>query len=231
VRAWLVGIVLIAVVSFGAGHATAHFGPRTAVVPLPVEHPTGAHRARRSRGARKRPRVTVIGDSVAAEISYERKAQYLLARGVRLNLQLAACRRLVQTSCTVAGVQPPTVIEVVISLGRSIGRDVVVAVGYNDYGLLYPSDVLHVLNALHRAGVQHVLWLTLRAARHSYVAMNATLREIATTDPELTLVDWNRYSRSHPNWFDSDGIHVTAAGGKAMATLVHRRLVALGIAA
>ena len=177
-----------------------------------------------------RPRVTMIGDSVADEISYLRSAQTALARGVQLNLQLAACRRLVEASCTVGGVQPTTVLELVSSLGHSLGPDVVVAVGYNDYELIYPNDVLQVLKALRRAGVQHVLWLTLRAERHTYVDMNATLREIASTDSHVTLVDWNAYSRSHPDWFDSDGLHLTPAGGEAMATLVHKRLVAMGIA-
>jgi hypothetical protein len=118
----------------------------------------------------------------------------------------------------------------VSSLGRSLGPDVVVAVGYNDYELLYPDDVRNVLKALRRAGVQHVLWLTLRASRHDYVSMNQTLRGIAGLDSYLTLVDWNTYSRSHPDWFDADGLHLTPAGGQAMATLVHSRLVAMGIA-
>jgi lysophospholipase L1-like esterase len=122
------------------------------------------------------------------------------------------------------------VLQLVTSLGRSLGPDVVVAVGYNDYELLYPNDVLHVLKALRQAGVKHVLWLTLRASRHSYVDMNQTLRDIASTDPELTLLVWNAHSRSHPDWFDSDGLHLTPAGGEAMARFVHERLVALGIA-
>lgn len=222
-RAWLVALVVVAVVSFGAGHATAHTRPHT-----PVRKP--AQTPLRHARAKVRPRVTVIGDSVADEISYLHSAQLSLGRGVQLNLQLAACRRLVEESCTVAGVRPTTALELVSSLGRSLGPDVVVAVGYNDYELLYPSDVLQVLKALRRAGVQHVLWLTLRASRHDYVAMNQTLREVASTDSQLTLVDWNMYSRSHPNWFDADGVHLTPAGGQAMATLVHKHLVAMGIA-
>jgi len=230
VRAWPVALVVVAVVSFGAGHATAHTGTGAPRAPKPAQ--AAARRVAPSHHARVkiRPRVTVIGDSVADEISYLGSAQAALGHGVQLNLQLAACRRLVEASCTVAGVQPPTVLELVTSLGRSLGPDVVIAVGYNDYELLYPSDVLQVLKALRRAGVRHVLWLTLRAARHDYVDMNQTLREFASTDAQLTLVDWNAYSRSHPAWFDSDGVHLTPAGAQAMATLVHRRLVAMGIA-
>jgi hypothetical protein len=229
-RAWLFALVVVAVVAFGAGHATAHTGtgaPRARKPAHAAARRTAPlHRAR----ARERPRVTMIGDSVADEISYLRSARLALGHGVQLELQLAACRRLVEESCTVAGVQPTTVLQLVSSLGRSLGPDVVVAVGYNDYELVYPNDVLQVLKALRSAGVQHVLWLTLRATRHSYVDMNDTLREIAATDSQVTLVDWNAYSRGHPAWFDADGLHLTPAGGEAMATLVHDRLVAMGIA-
>lgn len=170
-------------------------------------------------------RVTMIGDSVADEISYVGPARALLGRGLRLDLELAACRRLVEPSCTVAGVQPPTALELIHAQGRSLGSTVVVAVGYNDDELLYRRDVERVLGALRRAGVRHGLWLTLRAVRHPYVTMNATLRQLAAGDPRLTLLDWNRYSRRHPSWFDADGLHLKPAGAMAMARLVR---VALG---
>ena len=47
----------------------------------------------------------------------------------------------------------------------------------------------------------------------------------------MTLVDWNLYSRSHPDWFQPDGLHLTDVGAIAMATLVHRSLDALGLVA
>src|SRR5581483_7315053 len=207
-RAWLFALVVVAVVSFGAGHATAHTGTRAPNVRKPASVAVRRSAPKRHARAKARPRVTMIGDSVADEISYLGSAQAALGPGV----------------------QPTTTLQLVSSLGRSLGPDVVVAVGYNDYELLYPGDVLQVLKALRRAGVQHVLWLTLRASRHDYVDMNRALREIASADPQLTVVDWNAYSRSHPDWFDSDGVHLTPAGGEAMATLVHERLVAMGIA-
>ena len=171
--------------------------------------------------------VTVIGDSVADEIAYVDSAQHLLARGVRLQLELAACRRLVEPSCTVAGVQPTTTLELIHTLGATLGPVVVVSVGYNDDAFLYSRDVKAILAGLHRAGVRRVLWLTLRAERHTYLAMNGVLRSVAARDPRLTVVDWNRYSRSHPTWFDDDGLHLTPAGANAMARLLHRALAGL----
>ena len=49
--------------------------------------------------------------------------------------------------------------------------------------------------------------------------------------PELTVVDWNLYSRSHPDWFQPDGLHLDSDGALAMATLVHRSLDELGLVA
>ena len=44
------------------------------------------------------------------------------------------------------------------------------------------------------------------------------------------MIDWNVYSRSHPDWFQSDGLHLLAPGAEAMAGLIHQQLVAAGVA-
>jgi hypothetical protein len=211
----VLGVLLVT--AFGA-----HGEPRTPP-PAPAVERQPAPPRRRPTPAPP-PRVTVIGDSVADEISYVGSARVLLGRGVRLRLELAACRRLVEPSCTVAGVQPTTTLDLIHDLGRALGPVVVVSVGYNDDQLLYAHDVKAILAALDEAGVHRVFWLTLRAERHPYLAMNGTLRSIAARDPHLTVVDWNRYSRSHPTWFDSDGLHLTPSGAIGMARLLHRTL-------
>lgn len=170
------------------------------------------------------PRVTLIGDSVADELAYIEPARVLLGRGLKLDFQLAACRRLVEPSCAVAGVQPPTALDVIRTLGRALGSEVVMAVGYNDYELIFARDVHEVLAALRREGVTRVYWLTLREVHRPYVEMNAVLRGIAERDRALTIVDWNRFSRAHPTWFGSDGLHLSPAGATALATLLHRTL-------
>jgi hypothetical protein len=175
--------------------------------------------------------VTLIGDSVADEIAYLASARALIARGVRLKLEVAPCRRLTAESCTVAGYRPQTALELVRDRGRAVGQVAVVAVGYNDYETTFAHDAQQVLAALHRAGVRYVLWLTLRANHHPYLTMNAALHELAGTTPWLTVVDWNRYSRSHPDWFKDDGLHLTPTGATAMARLLHRTLAALPRAA
>jgi hypothetical protein len=75
-----------------------------------------------------------------------------------------------------------------------------------------------------------VWWLTLRAAHHPYINMNDDIANAAQHHPELRVIDWNVYSRSHPDWFQADGLHLLAAGSEAMAGLIHRTLVDAGVA-
>jgi Putative Ig domain len=179
----------------------------------------------------KAQQVTLIGDSVADAIVGTSTAVAEARREVSLNLQVAPCRRIAGDSCPYNGVRPPNVIDLVQSLGPALGPNVVIAVGYNDHEDTFAQDLQSALTALEGAGAKHIFWLTLRAARHPYLTMNAALEAAAANHPDLTLVDWNVYSRSHPDWFQNDGIHLDDAGAQAMATLIHKALLAGGVAA
>jgi hypothetical protein len=174
-----------------------------------------------------RERVTFIGDSIATAIAYNAPAKELLATGIDLDLQLAVCRRLVGDSCPFDGVRPPTLVDLLPTI--QVGSTVVVEVGYNDWEDSFADSVETSLQALRKAGAKRVLWLTLRADRTSYLSMNDVIRAAATRHPELTVVDWNLYSRSHPDWFQDDGLHLNSAGALMMATLIHRSLDDLGL--
>jgi len=174
-------------------------------------------------------RVTVIGDSVASALSYAEASTHVLGEGLDLDLQLAPCRRLVGSSCPYEGSRPPTLVELLPTL--RLGSTVVVVVGYNDYESTFADSVETSLQALRKQGVDHILWLTLRAERQSYLSMNDVIRESALRHPEMTVVDWNLYSRSHPDWFQDDGLHLNGDGALALATLVHRSLDELGLVA
>jgi hypothetical protein len=72
--------------------------------------------------------------------------------------------------------------------------------------------------------VARIVWATLRAVRQPYLPMNAELWAAAAAHPELSVADWNTYSRSHPDWFQNDGIHLTRRGGIALAGFLHAQL-------
>jgi Putative Ig domain len=175
--------------------------------------------------------VTLIGDSVADGIANDNSAVAILRQGIDLDLEVAACRRVDDDSCFTNGVQPPNVVQLVKTMGSKLGPNVVVSVGYNDFEDHYAANVETAMTALEAAGVKHVWWLTLRAAHHPYVNMNDDLVNAAQQHPAMKLIDWNVYSRSHTDWFQPDGLHLLGAGSDAMAGLIHKTLLADGIAA
>jgi len=175
--------------------------------------------------------VTLIGDSVADAIPGDDSAVAILRQGIDLDLEVAPCRRVEGDGCPYQGVRPPSAVQLVQSMGSKLGDNVVVAVGYNDFEDQYAGNVEDAINALTAAGVKRVFWLTLRAARHPYLTMNDAIAQAAARHPQVTVIDWNVYSRSHPDWFQTDGLHLLGPGAEAMATLIHKTLLAAGVAA
>ncbi len=173
-------------------------------------------------------RVTVFGDSAATSMAYDPEARRILGRGIDLRLEVAACRRVGDLSCPYDGERPPNVIERAATLGPELGRVVVVIVGYNDYEARYAQHIEDALATFRRAGVERVLWATLRAERQSYLTMNEAILAAARRSPAMTVLDWNELSRGRPDWIQEDGIHLTDLGAQAMARMISDTLVALG---
>jgi len=182
----------------------------------------------RSTGAQH---VTLIGDSVADAIPGDGSAVAILRQGIDLDLEVAPCRRVEGEGCPYQGTRPPSAVQLIQSLGSKLGDNVVVAVGYNDFEDQYAGNVEDAVDALAAAGVKRVFWLTLRAARHPYLSMNDDIAQVAAKHPQMTVIDWNVYSRSHPDWFQTDGLHLLGPGADGMATLIHKSLLAAGVAA
>jgi hypothetical protein len=200
------GVLVCAVAALAIGASMAHAGRRD------VQH------------------VTLIGDSVADAIPVTSSAVAIVRQGVDLELQVAPCRRVEGEGCPINGVRPPSVVQLAKSLGSKLGPNVVVSVGYNDFEEQYAQNIEDALAAFQAAGVKHVWWLTLRAAHHPYLNMNDDIAAAAARHPELSVVDWNVYSRSHPDWFQADGLHLLEAGADAMATIIHTTLLDDGVA-
>jgi hypothetical protein len=174
--------------------------------------------------------VTFIGDSVADAIPVSDNSLAILRQGIDLDLEVAPCRRVEGDGCPIDGVRPPSAVQVIQSLGSKLGDNVVVAVGYNDLEDQYAGNVEDAIDAMTAAGVKHIWWLTLRAARHPYVTMNSDIVQAAARHPQVSVIDWNLYSRSHPEWFQDDGIHPLNSGAVAMARLIHKSLLSAGVA-
>lgn len=177
----------------------------------------------------QRPRVTFISDSVGAAIAFDIGAKAILERGVDLFLEPGQARTLGPVPSD--GIAPPTVLELVAELGRRLGQTVVVEVGNNDVAGQYAANLEAALTALHAAGVKHVIWTTLHVTpdHTSYATINDAIVAAAARHPELTVLDWNAYAGSHPEWFQADGVHLTAAGPRALAQFVRAGLATTGL--
>ena len=173
--------------------------------------------------AAQKPRVTVIGDSVQASFGFVPKAVKRLGKGFDLKMDALVCRRLVISSCSYNGVTPKTALQVVKAKGGALGSVVVVNVGYNEGASTY--DVNAMMRAMRSAGVDHVVWVTLREERSVYTSINASIRQGAKRWNTLMIADWNAVSAGRP-WFGADGLHLNSAGAFALSGLLRQKVLA-----
>ena len=163
--------------------------------------------------------VTFVGDSVPASISYIPAAQAELRRGLKLRLDLRVCRRLVQPSCAYQGATPPSALQAVQGYGRSLGRVLIVNVGYNESSDAYRRGIDRIMRAALAQGAAGVVWVTLRETRSIYHRTNILIAAAAKRWPQLLVADWNAFSTGK-RWFGDDGLHLTTTGATALATFL-----------
>jgi hypothetical protein len=176
------------------------------------------------------PHVTLIGDSVADALRTP-PGPTIAGQGIDLDLVVEPCRRTEGPGCYAEGyTTPPSAIDVINQLGSSVGPTLVMMTGYDDFEDQFQQDIADLLKTAEGVGVTRIVWLNLYESRMSYQDMNGMLAAAAAQDPHLTILDWNAYARSHPDWFQSDGVHLTPDGEIALATFIHSSLVTLGIA-
>lgn len=167
-------------------------------------------------------RATFVGDSISASITYVPAAKRKLGGGLSVKLDVEVCRRLVQPSCSFQGKTPTTALEAVRAYGRSLGRVLVVNVGYNEGPQGYGSGIDRVLRAALAEGADGVVWVTLREkGRYAslYRATNIEIGKAAKRWPQLLVADWNAYSAGK-RWFGSDGLHLSPRGAIEHAAFI-----------
>jgi hypothetical protein len=182
--------------------------------------------------AHKRPQlqhVTIFGDSSASALEWDSTARDEVTKANRVTFELRPCGRLSTPGCI--SPPPPSVLSEVRTLGRRIGPNVMILVGYNDDPHVYADGIDRVLRAMHKRGVQHVLWLTLRTQAHpsQYETTNSVIRLASHRWPFMTVVNWGVYSANHPEWF-TDGIHFTGSGAVQFGIFLHHTLQRYGLA-
>ena len=171
------------------------------------------------------PRVTLVADSVGGVLFWQQHARDELGRGIDLRLDVRTCRRLVTDGCVYAGERPPSALDAIRALGSAVGRVAVIDVGYNDAPDGFDAGIDRIMGALVDAGVDQVVWLTLRERRASWAEINDRIRQARARWPQLVVGDWELQSHDHDAWF-ADGIHMTWDGGEAFAQFLRPLVLA-----
>jgi hypothetical protein len=180
-------------------------------------------------GKRTQQPVTIFSDSSGAALNWDGTARRIVQHGNRVRFELHPCGRLIQPGCLTTD-PPPSVLATLRALGRRVGPNVIVYLGYNDDPATYRHGLPTVLKTMWGHGVKHILWLTLHAVTKQYVDTNHAIYAAQQKwRPTMTVLDWNHYSASHSSWYASDGIHLTGVGADALATYLHRSLKRLGL--
>lgn len=171
------------------------------------------------------PRVSVISDSILTSVTWSNDGSLgVLSGGLDLQIDAGVCRRLNGESCEFNGSHVPTTLAVIDSWRTQLGSLVVIVDGYNDLPDHFANDVELTLNTLRDDGVQHVLWVNLHDVSPEYKAKNAVLAAAGRHHPELRVLDWNTYAAPHPDWFQTDYIHLRQTGGDAIATWLRQAI-------
>ncbi len=169
------------------------------------------------------PRATLITDSGLGALLWEKAAQEQIGRGLDFRVDIRACRKLATQGCPYEGERPPSVLEVVKERGQALGRVVAIQVGYNDQPDTYEDGLDRVMKAAVAAGVEKVVWVTLRASRPNYGEINETIAAGARRWPQLVIADWDAASHDRA-WF-TDGVHMNADGAPAFAKFFRPQLL------
>jgi len=172
------------------------------------------------------PRVSVISDSILTSVTWNKDGVALadLSNGLDLEVDAGVGRRLNGQSAEFEGAYTPTTLSVISSWQYQLGPTVVIVDGYNDLPANFAGDVELTLDTLRNDGVQHVLWTNLHEVRPEFAAKNAVLAAAARRHPELRILDWNKYSAAHPEWYQTDFIHLMPSGGVAIATFIRQAI-------
>jgi hypothetical protein len=166
-------------------------------------------------------KVTFIGDSKAAGIELSTRAKRLLARGHEMRRDLRVCRRLVNRSCVYNGSRPRSTLGAIQFYGTSLGRVLVIDVGYNDHSSWNARHLNQVMRAALSRGVKGVVWVNLKTVRADYRKINRIINRAKSRWSRLYVANWNRRSAGKSSWFaSSDGIHLTGAGAVGLVKLV-----------
>jgi hypothetical protein len=174
--------------------------------------------------------VFLLGDSVTESLAIGSPSTFastILPTYPTAQIDGRSNRRTISPS-TYQGQPVTSGLDEITSHAGQIGDVIIIELGYNDcVSPSFPSAIDQILAALTGDNVPTVLWSMMSTLNRSeYGSCNAALTAATSRWPTLRLLDWDSYSRPHPEWFAGDGlgVHLSGAGRTAYATFLRDQL-------
>jgi hypothetical protein len=115
-------------------------------------------------------------------------------------------RQLIQT--------PPVIAR--LKAEHKLGQVVILELGNNG-----PYTRAQLMSLLHSLGpTRQVIMINTRVPMPWQDVVNHLLAQVASTDPQVTLVNWYQASANENGWFYPDGVHLNPTGAQAYARLL-----------
>lgn len=96
---------------------------------------------------------------------------------------------------------------------NTLGNPVVIGIGTN--AVMPKSTCKEIIKM---CGDRYIYWITI--TNNWQFNNNDMIRALGQEHDNVVVVDWEKYSKGHPEYFYSDGIHLTPSGRKAYANFI-----------
>ena len=164
--------------------------------------------------------ILFVGDSVGESVK-SKVASFITPAYPTLNFQACAGRGMAGADCLFTVAAPQVDLDGVgIINALETPAIAIVELGYNDDPNTFAAELQQALAALASKAVQRVVFITMstRTTSRNYAIANAALLTAASTNPSISIFDWNAAS-SAPNqwrWFDNAStccwVHLSTTG-------------------
>jgi SpoIID/LytB domain protein len=176
--------------------------------------------------------ILFIGDSVSESIATEFNDMVTPAYPA-MTYQACSGRGMAGADCLFTVAAPQIDLDGVgIANALPAPAIAVVALGYNDDPNTYDAEVQQMLSALSSKAVQRIIFVNMstRATTRNYARSNQILANVAATNPNVTVLDWDAASSAQPQWrwFDNTSlccwVHLSTSGQAEFTLFLRNQL-------